>query len=252
MDNPHDHVEAADPAEDGLGQFKRLRGRTADEITRRLVRAIFEHRLPPSTRITEGKLCETFGVSRTLARQATSQLCEMGIFLKKPNHSCIVAHPSREDARALIDARRMIEPELIRRIIQAASDADLKLLDEHVAMEHDARQRGDRSNLIRLTGEFHLKLAELARNPFLAHFMMQLQVLTCLAILVHADGETGCPRNEHEIIVDSIRHRDLDRAVLQMLDHLTHIEIDLGLEERPTKVNIDETFRWLAGHANPA
>jgi DNA-binding GntR family transcriptional regulator len=86
-----DHLRGETEAtvnEDGLGGFKRQRGRTADEITRRLVRAIFEHRLPPGTRITEDKLSRTFGVSRTLARQATSQLCEMGVFVKKPNHSC--------------------------------------------------------------------------------------------------------------------------------------------------------------------
>ncbi|MGR3593119.1 MAG: GntR family transcriptional regulator [Limimaricola soesokkakensis] len=246
MNHLRGHAEAA-ATEDGLGHFKRLRGRTADEITRRLIRAIFEHRLPPSTRITEDKLSRTFGVSRTLARQATSQLCEMGVFVKKPNHSCIVAHPSREEAQALIDARRMIEPELIRQIVRSASKADLQLLDEHLALEQGARLNGDRSRLIRLTGEFHLKLAQLARNPYLASFVMQLQVLTCLAILVHTDGEAGCPRDDHEDIVEKIRQRDADGAVLQMLKHLQHIELDLHQNDVHPDRQLEETFRWLAG-----
>lgn len=233
--------------EDGLGEFKRQRGRTADKITRRLVRAIFEHRLPPGTRITEDKLSRTFGVSRTLARQATSQLCEMGVFVKKPNYSCTVAHPSREDAQALIDARRMVEPELIRQIVRSASASDLRLLDEHLALEQEARLTGDRSQLIRLTGEFHLKLAELARNPYLASFMMRLQVLTCLAILVHADGETGCPRDEHADIAQKIKSRDAEGAVQQMLTHLQHIELELRLGEVRPGRQLEDTFRWLAG-----
>lgn len=247
MDSPRAAAEGPDTVS-SLGQFKPLRGEAADEITRRLVRAVFEHRLPPGTRITEAKLGETFGVSRTLARQATAQLCDMGVFVKRPNQSCIVAHPSREDARALIDARRMVEPELIRRIVQSASAAEMKTLTEHVQLEQAARQRGDRATLIRLTGEFHLKLAELSGNPFLASFMMRLQILTCLAILVHGEGESGCPRDEHGQLVRLMEKQDSCGAVALMVKHLDHIELELRLNDVQPSREIEDTFRWLSGH----
>lgn len=230
---------------DSFSDFKHLRGRTADGITRRLIQAIFEHRIQPGTRITEDNLSLTFGVSRTLARQATSRLCEIGVFVKKPNHSCIVAQPTREDAQALIDARCMVEPELLRQIVHSARTSEIHLLSKHLEMERDARQKGDRARLIRLTGEFHLKLAELAHNPYLANFIMQLQVLTCLAILVHAGGETGCPRDEHEGIVEMIEKRDADGAAEQMLKHLRHIELDLRLNEVGKTNEPLDPFRWL-------
>jgi len=145
----------------------------------------------------------------------------------------------------------MVEPELIRQIVRSASASDLRLLDEHLVLEQEARLTGDRSGLIRLTGEFHLKLAELAGNPYLASFMMKLQVLTCLAILVHADGEAGCPRDEHADIVHKIKIRDTEGAVQQMLTHLQHIELELRLEEvRPGRL-LEDTFRWLAGEVDP-
>lgn len=232
-----------------LALLERQRGHMADEIARRLIRAIFEHRLAPGTRITEDKLSETFKVSRTLARQATSQLCEMGILVKEPNHSCTVAHPSRDDARALIDVRRIIEPEIIKRVVQSANEADLAVLENHIEREETARASRNRPTLVRLSGEFHLKLAEIAGNPFLARFMMQLQVLTCLAVLVHAEGEIGCPRDEHSAIVRKIRDRDVNGAVTRMLSHLQHIEDDLQLDDGRPSRQIDETFQWMAGAA---
>ncbi|MDP3958486.1 MAG: GntR family transcriptional regulator [Pseudorhodobacter sp.] len=229
-----------------LGPFEPQRGHSSDEIVRRLIRAIFEHRLAPGTLITEGKLSDTFKVSRTLVRQAISQLCEMQVLVKEPNQTCIVAHPSCEDTRALLDARRIIEPEIVTRVVQSARKEDIVILEAHLIEEERARASGNRPTQVRLSGEFHLKIAEIAGNPFLTRIMMQLQVLTCLAVLVHAKGELGCLRNEHERIVHKIRVRDAAGAAAEMLDHLQHIENDLQLHGDGDRT-LEQAFQWLAG-----
>jgi len=229
-----------------LSPFEPQRGHSSDEIVRRLIRAIFEHRLAPGTRITEGKLSDTFKVSRTLVRPAISQLCEMQILVKEPNQSCTVAHPSQEDTRALLDVRRIIEPQIVTRVVQFARDEDLAILEAHLFEEELARVSGHWPTRIRLSGEFHLKLAEIAGNPFLSRIMMQLQVLTCLAVLVHAKGELSCLRNEHKNILHMIRVRDAAGAAAEMLGHLQHIENDLRLNDGGAQTP-EQAFQWLSG-----
>ncbi|MBA4799687.1 GntR family transcriptional regulator [Allorhizobium sp. NPDC080224] len=240
-------------AADGAGgggdadTVKRLHGYTEIEVTRKLILAIFEQRLPPGQRITEAQLSEAFNVSRTVVRQSISKLSEIGVFTKTPNQGCTIASPSRDEARKMLQLRIMVEPAMVRGIAATRSAADVGLLRDHIALENDARSRQDRSTLVRLTGEFHLKLAEMSANPYLIRLMTELQVLTCLAILVHAEAETCCPRDEHSTIVEAIARGDGDAAHDEMLHHLKHITEELNLDRDEPEPNLRNAFMWLRG-----
>jgi DNA-binding GntR family transcriptional regulator len=217
------------------------------EITRKLISAIFEQRLPPGERITETQLAEAFGVSRTVVRLSMSKLSEIGVFKKVPNIGYTIAAPTRAEARMMLNVRKMIEPEVARGVALTRSVKQLKLLYEHVEMEQRARDGGDRSTLVRLTGEFHLKLAEISGNIYLVNILTQLQVLTCLAILVHAESEEGCPRDEHSRIVNAIDRGDGDVAAAEMAKHIEHIAFELQLNNANEEPSLESAFRWL-GH----
>ena len=144
---------------------ERRRGYAEREITRRLILAIFEQRLPPGARITEEQLAETFNVSRTVVRQSMNRLSEMGVFKKTPNQGCTITEPSRHEARMMLDVRLMMEPHIARMVARTRKPDSMRMLRDHLALEDSARRAGDRSTLVRLTGEFHLKLAEITGNP---------------------------------------------------------------------------------------
>ncbi len=225
---------------------ERRHGYTEAEITNRLVQAIFEQRLPPGERITENQLAKAFGVSRTVIRLSMSRLSEIGVFRKTPNLGYTIASPTRAEAQMMIDLRQMIEPEVVRSLAKTRTEQDLNLLREHIARETKARQSNDRSSLVRLVGEFHLKLAECSRNIYLIQTVTQLQVLTCLAILVHAERETGCPKDEHSAIVDAIACNDGERAAAVMMHHLQHIAEDLQLNVARDEPNLESAMLWLS------
>ena len=224
----------------------RRHGHTESEITRRLIEAIFEERLPPGERITESQLAETFEVSRSVVRLSMSKLSEIGVFKKTPNLGYTIAAPTRSEARMMLDLRQMIEPEMVRKIAKDHTDADVQSLWEHLDAENKARECGDRSTLVRLSGEFHLKLAECSRNVYLVQMLTQLQVLTCLAILVHAERETGCPRDEHSKIVQAIADHDGNRAAEEMKHHLQHIAEELQLDVQRNEPSLESAFQWLS------
>lgn len=91
-------------------------GYASSEITRRLILAIFEQRLPPGARITESQLAEAFNVSRTVVRLSMNKLSEIGVFIKTPNIGHVIASPSRREAGMMLEMRHMIEPPMARAI----------------------------------------------------------------------------------------------------------------------------------------
>jgi DNA-binding GntR family transcriptional regulator len=224
---------------------KKTRGNAEADIRRRILQAIFEQRMPPGERLTEELMAETFGVSRTVIRQVMARLAQDGILVKQPNGGTRVAAPTRKEVLQILAVRRMIEPEIVKAVASSGAELSLDRLFEHLGEEDAVRRSGDRGALVRLTGEFHLHLAELAGNPILVRLMTELQALTCLAILLYAGSDDACPPDEHRKIVDSIQNRDADSAVRFMLEHLHHVQKDMKLEDARQEVTFSETLDWM-------
>ncbi|RUZ77860.1 GntR family transcriptional regulator [Mesorhizobium sp. M7A.F.Ca.US.006.01.1.1] len=235
--------------EPSLPRFQKAHGKSEAEIRRRILQAIFEMRLPPGERLTEEQLAETFDVSRTVVRQAIARLSQDGILVKIPNIGTTVAAPTRKETRDILAVRKMVEPAIVRILSAAPVGGGLERIHAHLARETTARAKGDRGTLVRLTGEFHLLLAEVAANDVLTRLMTSLQTLTCLAILLYAEQNEACPPDEHSRIVEAIAGGDGERAATEMLQHLQHVEFDLHLDRAEPGSPLSDTIAWLRGNA---
>ncbi|WP_292302912.1 GntR family transcriptional regulator [Mesorhizobium sp.] len=233
--------------EPSLPRFQKAHGKSEAEIRRRILQAIFEMRLPPGERLTEEQLAETFEVSRTVVRQAIARLAQDGILVKMPNIGTTVAAPTRKETRDILAVRKMVEPDIVRMLAAGTVSGGLERIDAHLAKEKAARNEGDRGTLVRLTGEFHLLLAEVAGNHVLTRLMTGLQTLTCLAILLYAEQDEACPPDEHRRIAESIAAGQGERGARQMLEHLQHVEVDLHLDRPDPASPISDTIAWLRG-----
>ncbi|MEL3889894.1 GntR family transcriptional regulator [Ferrovibrio sp. MS7] len=215
-----------------------LRGVSEAPIRQRILQAIFERRLQPGEKLTEERLAELFGVSRTVVRQALARLAQDGIVVQRPNKGASVAAPSRLEARQVLAVRQMVEPEIAAEAARLADTAGLRRLRKHLEAENAARRSNDRATLVRLTGEFHMVLADVAGNPILVRLLTELQALTCLAILLYARGDdSACHPDEHEQIVAAIIAKDGATAAAIMRRHLEHVEHDMDLNEPAQRGN---------------
>jgi DNA-binding GntR family transcriptional regulator len=211
---------------------------SAEVVFERVVEAIQSHRLAPGTRLVEEKLGAYFGVSRTIVRQGLAKLAQAGLVELSHNQGARIAWPDAKRTADVFDARRLIEIELVARVAAKASAADVAKLRAHLRTEDAARKRGDRIGLVRLTGEFHLKLAEMADNVILARTLSEYETVTCLAILAHdRTGESACPPDEHALIVDAIEARDARGAAALMRRHLDHVLAGLDLDAVPREAD---------------
>jgi hypothetical protein len=118
-----------------------------------------------------------------LAQLAHEQAVEM-----IPQRGAYVAKPTIEQAMDVFEARRLIEPAVLRRLIEKLTPERVARLRQHEALEQDARRRNDRRAIVRLSGEFHTLLAQLAANSALERQMRELSTPTCLIIFLYDAG----------------------------------------------------------------
>lgn len=208
------------------------RGQSEAPIRARILQAIFERRLPPGEKLTEDRLAELFGVSRTVVRQALSRLAQDGIIEHRPNRGAFVAAPSRADARHVLEARAVVEPEVAAAAACGCDAHALARLRRHIETEDRARVESERGTLVRLTGEFHVLLAESVGNPVFVRLLTELQALSSLSILLYARGEeAACPPGEHGAIVAAIERGDVQAAQRLMREHIAHVAEEMDLSE---------------------
>jgi DNA-binding GntR family transcriptional regulator len=224
-----------------LARFERENAN--DEIYEKIYVAILEHRLHPGTKLGEDKLAGIFGVSRARVREVLARLAHEQIVDLYPQRGAFVAKPSPERAMDVFEARRLIEPALLRRLIETLTSEKVSRLRQHQELELDARRRDDKRAVVRLSGEFHQLIGDLAGNSALARSMRELSTLTCLIILLYdAPTATSCRADEHSQIVEAIAKRDGDAAVRLMLEHLDHIEGSLKLGSSAEEVDLEAVF----------
>jgi DNA-binding GntR family transcriptional regulator len=215
-----------------------------DDIHGRIYKAIVEHRLQPGTKLTEERIAELFAVSRTQVRGVLQRLAVEQLVTLVPNRGAFVATPSAAQAHDVLDVRRTLEPGVVVRLIEriAAGEARdaVKQLRSLVKREQQAHASGDRRTAVRLSGEFHVLLAELSGSSIYHRLMRELTPLTCLAILTfEAPTAAACPNDEHARLIDAIEAGKTAQAAALMTEHLHHIEKALDLTRRDEEPEVD-------------
>lgn len=229
-------AHAADDDEAGGGSGSRL---SDDQIHASLIAAVVDQRLLPGTKLVEDKLGQAFGVSRTRIRQVLIRLAQEQVVTLSPNRGASVSQPTVEDAHEVFEVRRLIEPTLLARAIERASDDDLARLAQMIEDEESARQLGDRPRALRLSGEFHLQIAALAGHRTLERLLRELISRTSLILMTYGAHTPdlpppssrrspmrwveACNCRDHRAVLGAMRTRDLTLAKATMDQHLDEL-----------------------------
>lgn len=209
-------------------------GLSDNAMYERMVSAILDHRLPPGTKLVEDKLATAFGVSRTRVRPVLVRLANEQVVTLTPRRGASIAQPTVQEAREVFEARRLIEPRLVALFVECASAEDIATLVDTVNAEEAARTSGDMRRAIRLSGDFHLHIAQAAGHQTLGRILRELVSRTSLVLMTYSpvhsqvrEEATACGCREHRALIDAIRLRDAPEAARRMLDHLARIEAQL-------------------------
>ncbi|HOV18295.1 GntR family transcriptional regulator [Ottowia sp.] len=216
---------------------------STDQIAQALTHAIVEHRLQPGARLVEQTLADHFQVSRTLVRQALFLLSEKRLVRLEPSRGAFVASPSVDEARQVFAVRRMLEIELTRAFVRAATPERIADLREHVAREQAAVAREDVADRTELLGDFHVRMAELIGNEVLAQVLRELLARCAIATLMYQSTTAAHDSSaEHAALVECFAAGDVTQAVRLMRAHLDHVEAGLNLEQPVPTFDIQQAL----------
>lgn len=222
-------------------------------IYERVVSAILDHRLPPGTKLVEDRLATAFGVSRTLIRPVLVRLASEQVVTLTPNRGATIAQPSEQEAREVFEVRRLIESRLVERFVKCAERDDIQLLTQCIRDEEAARSAGDMRRAIRLSGDFHLHIAERAGQQTMGRILREMVSRTSLILMTYSNSHararrdaTACGCEEHRALLAAIRLRDAREAARLMREHLDRLEAQLDFSPATDKApDLDRLFAPL-------
>jgi DNA-binding GntR family transcriptional regulator len=171
-----------------------------------------------------------------------------------PNRGAAIAQPSEREAREVFEVRRLIEPSLVERFVAVAASGDIRHLSDCIQEEESARAAGDMRRAIRLSGDFHLLIADRAGHATLGRILRELISRTSLILMTYSQSHilaqqdaTACGCQEHRALLSAIKLRDAREAARLMGEHLGRLEAQLNFQpERDTAPDLKALF----GNAN--
>ena len=153
---------------------RRLRGTGAAYVYDSLKAQILDLELKPGTLLDETVVSRQFGVSRSPVREALIRLSAEGLVQNLRNRTSIVAPFDIAALPAYFDAMQLLYRLTARlaaaNLIPARIEGLRKIMHEH----ENALHSGDMRAMVRHNRDFHIGIAEMSGNPFLAGWMSGL------------------------------------------------------------------------------
>lgn len=231
----HERETSSDASQAELAEENRVR--------HAIVEAVLAHRLPPGTRLVETRLCEAFGVNRSLLRRVFVRLAGDKVIELQHNKGAIIAQPGPEEMRQVFEARRLIENGIIRELGKKATPESLAAVRELITQEHAAYKAGEWSKWVRLSGEYHLQVARLLGNTELEDILRSLIARTTLMIALYDSlGSNVCSFDEHNDILKALENGDGEQACALMGAHLHGAEVKLQRDTGTPEIDLVALF----------
>ena len=197
-------------------------------IADRLRDMIIQNELPPGGRIRERVVSEKLNVSRTPLREALKALATEGLVELLPNRGAVVANPSLDEVRDMLEVQRELEGMAGRLFCGSATDRDIA---EIRALHYEmlgAYARGDRLGYFKLNQGIHRKLVDVCGNGTLsgiyANLSARLYRFRFQPNLWPDHWKTAV--EEHEEILKAVVARDGQRLV-----HILQAHIDTTMHK---------------------
>ncbi|WP_411349260.1 GntR family transcriptional regulator [Paenibacillus sp. WLX2291] len=201
------------------------------EIYQAIKQAIIEQKMRPNMQLVEEVLAESFGVSRTPVRNVVRRLAAEKLVTIIPYKGAFVSCPTIDEAKQVFEMRRVIETAVVRKVCEHLGDEQYQLLHQLIRDEHDAQHHGNIFAAIRITGDFHLRLAEASGNEYYSRYLEELISLSYVIIALYGEQKTKCC-DDHQLILEAIRSGPTEQAEQLMNNHLLEIEQALKFEEQ--------------------
>lgn len=187
-----------------------------------LLKILISGELRPNDVIMERRIAERLQLSRTPLREAIRRLEGEKLITRQSAGTLVVSPMSTEDFLNILNVRRLLEGEAVRRAASRISlDKLHKIREQMVAVRSGIQPAGTDPNS--LGRQLHELIAEAAANPVLLSIIENLGKRTRLFMRVPERRSQVI--DEHLAVIDALLLRDGEGARTAMEQHIDHLRI---------------------------
>ena len=174
--------------------------------------------------LTEKKVSEEIGVSRTPIREALKRLADEDL-IEPGSHGNVVRGITKEDAEDSYRVKRTLEIEVIKQAAENVTDELIALMRENIEQQEFYAKKNDAKKVSELDTEFH-DMIYVASGSRLMKLILQ-QVHRKIMRYRRGSIESSNSRlvsstKEHKAIFEAIAARDVDAAGKAARIHIDH------------------------------
>ena len=190
-------------------------------ITERLRDQILINQLKPGERLIADDLALSFGVSRSMIREALLLLATEGFINIVPRKGTFVTQMSAKQANDLFEVRLLLEGQVASLAAERRTDENLRDLRETADFGLAAALAGNVDQLPALNTRFHNLLADTADNDYLTETLSRLSNIIQWVYSRRIIERSTDSWKEHLRIVDAIERMDPAAAKSAAHEHIT-------------------------------
>ncbi len=172
--------------------------------------------------LTELKLCQQFGVSRTPVREALRMLEQKGLCELIPNRGALVQSITADDLWDIYTIREATESLASRWAAERATDAELANLREMVDLQEFYFQKNAPGRINDLDSRFHQAIYECCGSRPLQHMLTDLhhQITLYRRRSFNTEERAVTAIREHRLILEALENRDPEKAAFYTQEHI--------------------------------
>lgn len=213
-------------------------------IAKNIEKDIQDGILKENDRLSERKLAEEYGVSRTVIREALKQLSEKGLveifsgkgsYVSIPNKKVVmdkvesVIHNSCLKTENIIEAREILETAMVNRVLGRVKKQDIDELQDIIDEMEQVLDDGEK--FCELDAVFHLRLMHCAKNEVLELFMGALNGLTDRNSMLGDRERRTSAHLEHKSILYELKNKNRDALNEAVMNHIKCIRHNFQIKK---------------------
>jgi DNA-binding GntR family transcriptional regulator len=180
------------------------------QIADYLRQGIRRREIEPGATLNQKQLAQSLGVSRIPVREGLRILAGEGLVVLRPGQIARVVELTRKGVGELYDLRLALEPPLGPAIVDTASPADIRELENLVLEMEQTNDRGEWSTI---NAEFHRRMYAVVDRPHTRRLIFQVMniVEPYSRVYVHLLHNLGRVTREHREMMKALHAADGER-----------------------------------------
>jgi DNA-binding GntR family transcriptional regulator len=213
-----------------------------DHIFEELQHAIYSGRLKSGERVTEKKVAEELGVSRTPVREALYRLASSGLIKMIPHRGFLVSQWSSKEIEDVIELRIALEVFAVKLAIERIQPKEISELKALIVKMREAVSNNENIKASHLNTLFHDEIVLASKNMELLKAIEPIKnkIYHFRIISISSNNRLKESFYEHKNILDAILNKDSELAQELISQHIK--KVGLIIREKIKEKKEQETI----------